>query len=62
MKTYILACAQRGAVSDDGGLAAPAREPRQGPRRVSGTQPGTRVHPEVMEAMKQVGVDLSAAV
>ncbi|MDQ2644564.1 MAG: arsenate reductase ArsC [Myxococcota bacterium] len=26
----------------------------------SGTQPGTRVHPEVVEAMKEVGIDLSA--
>jgi arsenate reductase len=28
----------------------------------AGTQPGSRVHPEVLEAMKEVGVDLSAAV
>ena len=27
----------------------------------AGTQPGTRVHPEVLEAMKEVGIDLSAA-
>jgi arsenate reductase len=26
----------------------------------AGTEPGTRVHPEVVEAMKEVGVDLSA--
>lgn len=25
----------------------------------AGTEPGTRVHPEVLEAMKEVGVDLS---
>jgi arsenate reductase len=27
----------------------------------AGTQPGTHVHPEVVAAMKEVGVDLSAA-
>lgn len=27
----------------------------------AGTQPGSRVHPEVLEAMREVGVDLSAA-
>lgn len=26
----------------------------------AGTEPGNRVHPEVLEAMKEVGVDLSA--
>jgi arsenate reductase len=25
----------------------------------AGTEPGTRVHPEVLEAMKEVGIDLS---
>lgn len=28
----------------------------------AGTNPGTRVHPEVVEAMKEMGIDLSAAV
>ena len=28
----------------------------------AGTNPGTRVHPEVVEAMKEVGIDVSAAV
>lgn len=27
----------------------------------AGTQPGSRVHPEVLEAMREVGVDLSGA-
>jgi arsenate reductase len=27
----------------------------------AGTQPGARVHPEVLEAMKEVGIDLSEA-
>jgi arsenate reductase len=28
----------------------------------AGTNPGTRVHPEVVEVMKEVGIDLSVAV
>jgi arsenate reductase len=37
-------------------LADPAKA-----RAISaGTEPGTRVHPEVVEAMKEVGIDLSA--
>ncbi len=27
----------------------------------AGTEPGTRVHPEVLEAMREVGIDLSQA-
>jgi arsenate reductase (thioredoxin) len=27
----------------------------------AGTQPGTRVHPEVIEVMKEIGIDLSLA-
>jgi arsenate reductase len=27
----------------------------------AGTEPGSRVHPEVLEAMREVGIDLSAA-
>jgi arsenate reductase (thioredoxin) len=39
-------------------LADPAKA-----RAVSaGTQPGERVHPQVVEAMQEVGIDLSAAV
>jgi len=38
-------------------LADPAKA-----RAISaGTEPGTRVHPEVAEAMKEVGVDLTSA-
>ncbi|MBS2032585.1 MAG: arsenate reductase ArsC [Deltaproteobacteria bacterium] len=38
-------------------LAAPAKA-----HAISaGTQPGPRVHPEVVEAMKELGVDLSSA-
>lgn len=63
MKTYVFACVHNAGRSQMAAawltqLANPARA-----RAVSaGTQPGSRVHPEVLTAMKEVGVDLSAAV
>jgi arsenate reductase len=63
MKTYIFACVHNAGRSQMAAawlrqLANPGKA-----RAVSaGTQPGDRVHPEVLEAMKEVGVDLSAAV
>ena len=63
MKTYIFACVHNAGRSQMAAawlnrLANPAKA-----RAVSaGTEPGTRVHPEVLEAMREVGVDLSGAV
>lgn len=34
-------------------------DPQQARAISVGTEPGTRVHPEVVEVMKEVGVDLS---
>lgn len=34
-------------------------DPEKASALSAGTQPGTRVHPEVVEAMKEVGIDLS---
>ena len=63
MKTYIFACVHNAGRSQ---MAAAWLRQLANPdkaRAVSaGTQPGTRVHPEVLEAMREVGVDLSAAV
>jgi arsenate reductase len=62
MKTYVFACVHNAGRSQMAAawlnqLANPAKA-----RAISaGTQPGTRVHPEVLEAMKEVGVDLSSA-
>jgi arsenate reductase len=62
MKTYIFACVHNAGRSQMAAawfnrLADPAKA-----RAVSaGTNPGTKVHPEVMEAMKESGVDLSGA-
>jgi arsenate reductase (thioredoxin) len=63
MKTYVFACVHNAGRSQMAAawlnqLANPGKA-----RAISaGTQPGTRVHPEVLEAMKEVGVDLSSAV
>jgi len=62
VKTFIFACIHNAGRSQMAAawfnhLADPAKA-----RAVSaGTQPGTRVHPEVLTAMKEVGIDLSAA-
>jgi arsenate reductase (thioredoxin) len=63
VKTYVFACVHNAGRSQMAAawlrrLADPAKA-----RAVSaGTQPGTRVHPEVLDAMREVGVDLSTAV
>jgi arsenate reductase len=62
VKTYLFACVHNAGRSQMAAawlsrLANPDRA-----RAVSaGTDPGTRVHPEVLEAMTEVGIDLSAA-
>jgi arsenate reductase len=61
MKTVLFACVHNAGRSQMAAawfnaLAAPALA-----RAVSaGTEPGTRVHPEVLDAMKEVGIDLSS--
>jgi arsenate reductase len=63
MKTYVFACVHNAGRSQMAAawlarLADPAKA-----RAVSaGTQPGARVHPEVLAAMGEVGIDLSGAV
>ena len=62
-KTYVFACVHNAGRSQMAAawlsrLADPTKA-----RAVSaGTQPGSRVHPEVLDAMREAGVDLSAAV
>jgi arsenate reductase len=62
MKTVIFACVQNAGRSQ---MAAAFFERLANPafaRAISaGTRPATRVHPEVVEAMREVGLDLSAA-
>jgi arsenate reductase len=63
MKTYVFACVHNAGRSQMAAawlsrLASPEKA-----RAISaGTEPGARVHPEVLEAMNEVGVDLSRAV
>jgi arsenate reductase len=63
MKTYVFACVHNAGRSQMAAawlnrLADPGKA-----RGVSaGTQPGTHVHPEVLEVMREVGIDLSDAV
>src|SRR5580658_1879395 len=63
MKTVLFACVHNAGRSQMAAawfnkLADPTRE-----RAISaGTQPGTRVHPEVVVAMREVGIDLAAEV
>jgi arsenate reductase len=63
MKRYVFACVHNAGRSQMAAawlnrLADPGKA-----RAISaGTQPGTRVHPEVLAAMKEVDVDLSSAV
>ena len=63
MKTYVFACVHNAGRSQ---MAAAWLRQLANPdkaRAVSaGTQPGAQVHPVVLEAMKEIGVDLSTAV
>jgi arsenate reductase (thioredoxin) len=63
MKTYVFACVHNAGRSQ---MAAAwlnrLADPEQAQAVSAGTDPGTRVHPEVQEAMKEVDIDLSGAV
>jgi arsenate reductase len=62
MKTYVFACVHNAGRSQ---MAASWMnhfvDPSKARAVSAGTAPGTRVHPEVLEAMKEVGSDLSGA-
>jgi len=62
MKTYLFACVHNAGRSQ---MAAAwlnrLADPQKAHAVSAGTQPGTRVHPEVLEVMKEVDVDLSGA-
>jgi len=62
MKTIVFACVHNAGRSQM--AAAFLDQLANGKARAvsAGTNPGTRVHPEVLEAMKEVGIDLSSAV
>lgn len=60
MKTVVFACVHNAGRSQ---MAAAwfnvLANPTKATAVSAGTEPGTRVHPEVLEAMKEVGIDLS---
>jgi arsenate reductase (thioredoxin) len=62
MKTVLFACVRNAGRSQ---MAAAwlnqLADPLKARAISAGTEPGTRVHPEVVAAMREVGVDLSAA-
>ncbi|MFL5303582.1 MAG: low molecular weight phosphatase family protein [Polyangia bacterium] len=60
MKTVLFACVHNAGRSQMAAAWFNALANPAAARAVSaGTEPGTRVHPEVLEAMNEVGVDLS---
>lgn len=62
MKTVLFACVHNAGRSQMGAAWFNALADGTKARAVSaGTEPGARVHPEVLEAMKEVGIDLSNA-
>jgi arsenate reductase len=63
MKIYVFACVHNAGRSQMAAAWLNRLADPQKARAVSaGTQPGTRVHPEVLAAMKGVDIDLSDAV
>lgn len=62
MRTYIFACVHNAGRSQ---MAAAffnqLADPAQARAISAGTEPGPRVHPEVLEVMREVGIDLSQA-
>ena len=62
MKTVIFACVHNAGRSQMAAAFFNAMTDRAKAQAVSaGTNPGLRVHPEVLEAMEDVGIDLSSA-
>jgi arsenate reductase len=61
MKTIVFACVHNAGRSQM--AAAFLNQLAKGRARAvsAGTDPGTRVHPEVVDAMREAGIDLSAA-
>jgi arsenate reductase (thioredoxin) len=63
MRTYVFACIHNAGRSQMAAAWLSALVDPAKARAVSaGTEPGVRVHPEVLEVMREVGIDLSAAV
>lgn len=62
LKTYLFACVHNAGRSQMAAALFNMYADRSGCLAISaGTQPADRIHPEVMEAMREIGVDLSSA-
>src|SRR5262245_53574903 len=62
MKTVLFACVHNAGRSQmAAALFNSLADPRQARAISAGTKPGSRIHPELMAAMNEVGIDLSAA-
>ena len=62
MKSVIFACIHNAGRSQMAAAWFNALADKDKAQAVSaGTQPGTRVHPEVLQAMREVGIDLEGA-
>ena len=62
MKTYLFACVHNAGRSQMAAAFFNAlADPRAARALSAGTAPGDRVHPEVIDAMRECGVDLAAA-
>lgn len=60
MKTVLFACVHNAGRSQmSAALFNLVADPAKARAISAGTEPGPRVHPEVLEAMKELGVDLS---
>lgn len=60
MKTVLFACVHNAGRSQmSAALFNLVADPKKARAISAGTEPGPRVHPEVLEAMKELGVDLS---
>jgi arsenate reductase len=61
VKTVLFACVHNAGRSQMAAASFNALSDPEKARAISaGTEPGTRVHPEVLEVMREVGIDLSA--
>jgi len=61
MKTVLFACVHNAGRSQmAAALFNAAADPSKARAVSAGTEPGARVHPEVVETMKELGIDLSA--
>jgi arsenate reductase (thioredoxin) len=61
MKTVLFACVHNAGRSQmSAALFNLVTDPAKARAISAGTEPGPRVHPEVLEAMKELGVDLSS--